>query len=154
MLRRAFGVYLLLAVPVAGCSKGGQKDEAKDEKVTIEIKNGQIKGAEKVKGFYEVSGSKISGTSGSSVSESGIKQDNSPVEIEWPFTKAEFEKLKEGMTLEEGRKALGLSVLKFNPRGPESELRLVCKHGAARMTLVFSGMPELKLASKSAQGLK
>ena len=62
----------------------------------------------------------FTGTSGSSVSNSGGKQDNSPVEVEWPVTKGDFEKLQESMILEEVPKMLGPDSLRYNPRSKDA----------------------------------
>lgn len=108
----------------------------------------------KAGGRYEVSGMTGGATGGSAVSDSGNMLKNDPVEIEWAVGKEAFDKLREGMTLEEARKVLGLSALSFTPHGEASELRLVCKKGGVTVTVVFAGFPEAKLKSKSAEGFK
>jgi hypothetical protein len=125
--------------------KQGPKDTPPDKKESPEQKAG---------GKYEVGGFKAGGTEGHAVSESGNQLKNEPIEIEWAVTKETFDKLKEGMSLEEVGKALGLMTLTYTPRGPASQFDLVCKQGGVAVTLIFAGSPEVKLTSKAATGFK
>jgi hypothetical protein len=104
-----------LGLLATSCNKGGQKDESKDGQIVTGVEDGLFKGGDQFEGFYEISGSKRTATGGTFLSRSGLRQDNAPVDIDWPFTQADFEKLKEGMSLDEARKVLGLSTLRFNP---------------------------------------
>jgi hypothetical protein len=148
----AFLVGLLLV----GCSSGGgsapgPSNQAKDQWSTSDNTSGQFQTGSQTKGAYEIKGKKRANFGASAVANNGFAQDDTPVEVDWPVTKDEFASLKEGMPLEAAGKVLGFESLRYTPASATSKFQLVCKQGAARVTLTFTGV---KLTDISAQGLK
>jgi hypothetical protein len=69
--------------------------------------------------------------------------------ITWAVHTADYHRLIIGMSLEEVRAILDLSALRFIPNGASSRFVLVCRHGDVSVTLVFAGIPDVKLVSRS-----
>src|SRR5262249_49834890 len=148
-------LFVSLAVGCHASSSTSAEKQTGGEPIQFKIHGGKLELSDKnTKGFYEVSGSRQTETSGSRVSSTGISTGETNVEIDWPLPLAEYDQLKEGMSLEEVRPILGLSSLKYSTASPESRLLLTCKQGSAKASLVFSGVPEARLTSKSQTGLK
>ena len=148
-------LFVSLAVGCHASSTTSAEKQTGGEPIQFKIHDGKLELSDKnTKGYYEVSGSRQTEMSSNRVSMSGISTEETNVEIDWPLTLAEYEKLKEGMSLEEVRPILGLSSLKYRTAGHESRLLLTCKQGSAKASLVFSGVPEARLTSKSQTGLK
>jgi hypothetical protein len=147
-----FALMLLLWLVMLGCNPAGSSAP----KQLGEIQDQSATGLNpKETGYYEVKGTRTVGATRHTVSNAGLRQGNpTPVQVEWPVAKREFEKFKEGMTLTEVRKVLALDSLKYNPPSNEYRLQFVFKQGSARATLTFSGSPEVKLFSMSSEGLK
>ncbi len=74
------------------------------------------------------------------------------VSISWAVSQTDFAKLANEMSLEDVRAILDLSALRYIPNGPDSKLTLVCSQMNRKVTLGFSGYPEVKLTNKSIEG--
>jgi hypothetical protein len=148
-------LFVSLAVGCHAPSSTSAEKQTGGEPTQFKIHDGKLELSDQnTKGFYEVIGSRQSETSGNRVSMTGISTGEASVEIDWPLPLADYDQLKEGMSLEEVRPILGLASLKYSTAGPESRLLLTCKQGAAKASLTFSGVPEARLTRKSQTGLK
>lgn len=84
----------------------------------------------------------------------GGQGENRPVHCEIAVSQAAFDRLRDGMTLAEAGKIVGLTYAHYKPAGAASELHLVLKKGTGKVTLIFAGTPEARLKSKAAEGLE
>jgi hypothetical protein len=151
-----WSLWFILVAATAGCSGSNSTNQAPAAKQTDSptAPGKQQPAAKQQEGQYELLGVRGSGAGRRMVSKSGTLLKDAPLEIEWELPKGAYEKLKEGMSLDDARKVLGLETLTFTPLRPDGQLQLVCKDGSVSVTLIFSGSPEVKLTSKSIKGFK